>query len=218
MHKDSKALEALEKDIQANLFVESRNYRKGQCLFRQGEPCHRITYVRRGLTTFSILLSGGKESIVFLPGHGDFLGDECLSDHLTYRGTSTAITDCSVFHIEGRNFARALLTRPSIQKYFINCLISSRNQIDESIADLNLNLTEKRLARLLLRLTDQSTTDILDSGVPPIRQEILAEIVGTSRSRVNILISKFRNLGAIHRDKLLRVDRTRLEKILRAAP
>ena len=195
--------------------VTVRDFRKNKALLAQGEPCLFVSYIRSGGAKRAIMTSNGRESVVAILGAGDFIGEESLTDQPVCTGSVTAITDCSILQIEKNQFVQLLHTEQGICDHFITYLVMRKNRSEESLMDLQLNSGEKRLARTLLLLAEHVKEGSDDSQIPKVSQETLAEMIGTSRSRVNIFMNKFRKLGLIQYDGSIHVDASRLSRMLR---
>ena len=208
------ALSSLESVAQNRLGVTVREFRKNKTLLSQGTPCLFVSYIRTGGIKRSIMTQNGRESVVAILGAGDFIGEECLTDQPVCAASATAITDCSVLQMEKLEFIHLLHSEQAVCDQFITYLVMRKNRAEESLMDLQLNSGEKRLARTLLLLAEH-VKDGPDSKLPKVSQETLAEMIGTSRSRVNIFMNKFRKLGLIQYDGSIHVDASRLSRMLR---
>jgi len=206
-------LSSLESVAQNRLGVTIKEFRKSKTLLSQGTPCLFVSYIRTGGIKRSIMTPSGRESVVAILGSGDFIGEECLTDQPVCAASATAITDCSILQIEKSEFIHLLHSEQAVCDQFITYLVMRKNRAEESLMDLQLNSGEKRLARTLLLLAD--VKDGPDSKLPKVSQETLAEMIGTSRSRVNIFMNKFRKLGLIQYDGSIHVDASRLSRMLR---
>lgn len=209
------ALPTFESIAQSKIGVTVKHLRKNKTLLAQGAPCLGVSYIRSGSIKRTIMTPSGRESVVAILGAGDFIGEECLTDQPICIAGATAITDCTVLQIEKHEFASLLHAEELICDQFISYLVSRRNRAEESLMDLQLNSGEKRLARTLLLLAEHVKAGPEDSKLPKVSQETLAEMIGTSRSRVNIFMNKFRKLGLIHYDGTIHVDTSRLSRLLR---
>jgi CRP/FNR family transcriptional regulator, cyclic AMP receptor protein len=209
------ALSSLEAIAQNRIGITLKELRKNKTLVSQGSPCLFVSYVRAGSLKRSIMTPNGRESVVAILGAGDFIGEECLTDRPICTASATALTDCSILQIEKSEFVHLLHSEQTVCDQFITYLVMRKNRAEESLMDLQLNSGEKRLARTLLLLAEQVKEGSDDSRIPKVSQETLAEMIGTSRSRVNIFMNKFRKLGLIQYDGSIHVDTNRLSRLLR---
>jgi CRP/FNR family cyclic AMP-dependent transcriptional regulator len=181
-------------------------YRNKQIIFLQGEPGTDVLYIHKGRVKLTVLSKQGKEATIGLLADGDFFGEECLAaDQACRSATAVAMSDCSVFSIGREEMARALHKKHAFANFFVSYLLKRNIRIQEDLVDQLFNSTEKRLARVLLLLSHFGGKDKPAAGVPKVSQEALAEMVGTSRTRVNYFMNKFRKLGFIEYNGALRV-------------
>ena len=173
-------------------------YRPKQTVFSQGEPADAVFYIQEGRVRLSVLSQQGKEATIALLGPGEFLGEGCIaSDQPVRLATATAITDCSVLKIEKKKMLGTLHEEHGLSDLFVAHMVERHNRTQADLVDQLFNSSEKRLARALLILSRVGKEDKPETVVPQISQETLAEMVGTTRSRVNFFMNKFRNLGFI---------------------
>jgi CRP-like cAMP-binding protein len=173
-------------------------YPKNKVIFAQGEPCDAVFYIRDGRAKLTVLSKGGKEATIALLGAEDFLGESCIMPDRPLRMVSaTAITDCCVLRIEKEALLNVLHREPAFSDLFVAYLVSRNNQIQEDLVDQLFNFAEKRLARILLLLAYIGKEGRSENVIPRISQETLAEMVGTTRARVNFFMNRFRQLGFI---------------------
>jgi CRP-like cAMP-binding protein len=173
-------------------------YRPKQAVFSQGEPADAVFYIQEGRVRLSVLSQQGKEATIALLGPGEFLGEGCIaSDQPVRLATATAITDCSVLKIEKKKMLGTLHEEHGLSDLFVAHMVERHNRTQADLVDQLFNSSEKRLARALLILSRVGKEDKPETVVPQISQETLAEMVGTTRSRVNFFMNKFRNLGFI---------------------
>jgi len=171
-------------------------YRKGQVIFAQGDPGHEVGYVQKGGVKLSVLSHLGKEAVVAILGRGDFFGEGVLAGQSFRIGTATAISACSVLIVEQQTMARLLREEPAFSARFITHMLGRNIRIEADLVDQLFHSSEKRLARTLLLLARYGPGD-LNRELPEISQQTLAEMIGTTRSRVNFFMNKFRKLGLI---------------------
>jgi len=189
-------------------------YRRSQKIFSQGDPATRVIYIQKGSVKLSVISAGGKEAIVALLGPGDFFGEKCLAGLPFRMGTATAITPTTVLAIEKNAMIRVLHKEHKLSDRFIVYLLTRNLRVEEDLVDQLFNSTEKRLARTLLLLARYGKEDQLQKTLPKVSQEMLAEMVGTTRSRVNVFMNKFRKLGFIRYNGGLHVHNSLLSVIL----
>jgi len=166
-------------------------------IFRQGEPADSVFYLRRGKVKLSVTSRQGKEAIVGILNSGEFLGEGCLAGQPLRMSSATAITDCTLARIEKPLMTRMLHERQEISELFVTHLISRNIRYEEDLVDLIFNSSEKRLARILLLLAHFGKEGRTETVLPRVNQEDLAQMVGTTRSRISHFMNKFRELGFI---------------------
>jgi len=189
-------------------------YRRSQKIFSQGDPATSVMYIQKGGVKLSVVSAAGKEAIVALLGPGDFFGEGCLAGLPFRMGAATAIIPTTVLFIEKKEMIRVLHKEHTLSGRFIAYLLTRNIRVEENLVDQIVNSTEKRLARTLLLLARYGKEDQPQKTLPKISQETLAEMVGTTRSRVNVLMNKFRKLGFIHYNGGLQVHDSILSVIL----
>lgn len=193
----------------------ARQYQKNQIVFLQGDPATAVFYVQQGKVKLSVLSKKGKEATLSLLGPGDFLGEECIaSDQRFHMATATAITDCSLLRIERNDMIRVLHKERPISELFVSYLLSRNKRIQEDLVDQLFNSSEKRLARALLLLARFGKEKRSRTVIPKISQQALAEMIGTTRSRVNFFLNQFRKRGLIDYNGELRVHTSLLSVVL----
>ena len=189
-------------------------YRRSQKIFSQGDPATSVMYIQKGGVKLSVVSAAGKEAIVALLGPGDFFGEGCLAGLPFRMGAATAIIPTTVLFIEKKEMIRVLHKEHKLSDRFIAYLLTRNIRVEEDLVDQLFNSTEKRLARTLLLLARYGKEDQPQKTLPKISQETLAEMVGTTRSRVNVFMNKFRKLGFIHYNGELQVHDSLLSVIL----
>ena len=172
-------------------------YGANRIIYRQGDPADSVFYVRRGKVQHAVTSQQGKEAIVALLGDGDFFGEGGLAGQPLRIATATAITDCSLARIEKAVMARMLHEQHDISELFITHLLSRSLRYEEDLIDQLFNSSEKRLARILLLLAHFGKEGRSESVLPRVNQEHLAQMVGTTRSRVSHFMNKFKKLGFV---------------------
>ncbi len=200
---------------QAGLGRTIPQYPKNKVIFVQGEPSDAVFYIQEGRVKLTVLSTRGKEASVALLGAEDFIGESCITSQQPLRmASATAIADCCVLRIEKEAMLRVLHVEHSFSDLFVAYLISRNNQIQEDLVDQLFNSAEKRLARTLLLLARFGKEGRSENVVPQISQETLAEMVGTTRARVNFFMNRFRKLGFIHYNGGLEVHSSLLDVVL----
>jgi CRP/FNR family cyclic AMP-dependent transcriptional regulator len=198
----------------AGLARKVAQFRKKETIFAQGDPAKNVLYIQKGGVRLSVMNQAGKEAVVAVLGPGDFLGEGCLAGQPIRIGTATAIAPTIALVIEKKEMLRVLHEEHEFSDRFIAYMLSRNIRIEEDLVDQLFNSSEKRLARTLLLLARYGQTDKPQRILPKISQETLAEMVGTTRSRVNFFMNKFRKLGFIKYNGGLRIDTSLLSVIL----
>jgi len=194
---------------------EVRAYRKNQIIFRQGDPATEVRFIRRGRVKRTVVSRAGREAVVGILGAGDFFGEWCLSERPICIATATAMEPTTLLVISRREMLRALHTEHALSDGFIAYLLARTVRIEEDLIDQLFNSTERRLARALLRLAKYGHQVEEETHVPKVSQQMLAEMIGTTRTRVNFFMNKFRKLGFIDYNGELRIRRSLLNVVLR---
>jgi CRP/FNR family cyclic AMP-dependent transcriptional regulator len=190
-------------------------YKPRQVIFTQGENADAVFYIQSGRVRLSVLSKQGKEATITLLGPGDFLGEGSIASDLpVYMATATATTECAVLKIEKKEMQRALHEEHQFSDLFVAYMVQRHNQTQADLVDQLFNSSEKRLARALLLLAHFGKEDGPEEVTPDISQETLAEMIGTTRSRVNFFMNKFRKLGFIDYNGGLRVHSSLLSVVL----
>jgi len=192
-----------------------KDFRENEIIFSQGDPAREVLFIRKGSVKRAVVSHSGKEAVVNLLGRGDFLGVWCLSDHPICIATATAILPTSVLVISKRDMVRALHSDQILTDRFIAYLLTRTTKLEEDLIDQLFNASEKRLARVLMRLTYYGQHEKLETLMPKVSQQLLAEMIGVTRQRVNSLMNKFRRLGFIDYNGELKVHRSLLGVVLR---
>ncbi len=200
---------------QAGLGRTIVDLKKKQAVFSQGDPAEAVFYIQHGKIRLSVISSGGKEATIALLGEGDFLGEECIANSQPLRmASAAAITEAVILKIEKQEMVRALHEQHAFSDIFVSYLLSRNRRVQEDLVDQLFNSSEKRLARALLLLAQFGKDTEPDTVIPKISQETLAEMVGTTRSRVNFFMNRFRKLGFIEYNGVLRVHPSLLSVVL----
>jgi CRP-like cAMP-binding protein len=179
---------------QGNTTVECGTTRS---IFRQGDPADSVFYLRRGKVKLAVTSDHGKEAIVAILGGGEFFGEGCLAGQPLRMATATAMTDCSLARIEKPLMARMLHEQHDVSELFVTHLLSRNIRYEEDLVDQLFNSSETRLARILLLLAHFGKESRAETVLPRVNQESLAQMVGTTRSRVSHFMNKFRKLGFV---------------------
>jgi CRP/FNR family cyclic AMP-dependent transcriptional regulator len=190
-------------------------YPKNKVIFAQGEPSDAVFYIQTGRVKLTVLSSRGKEATIGLLGDGDFIGEDCIASDQPLRTTfATAITDSGVLRIEREAMLKVLHREHAFSDLLVAYLLRRHNQTREDLVDQLFNSAEKRLARTLLLLARFGKEQRTESVIPKISQETLAEMVGTTRARVNFFMNRFRQLGLIDYNGGLEVHSSLLDVVL----
>jgi CRP/FNR family transcriptional regulator, cyclic AMP receptor protein len=192
-----------------------KGFRKNEIIFRQGDPSNNVLYIQKGTVKITVVNEVGKEAVVAVLGPGDFLGEGCLSGLPFHLGTATAITPTTALAIEKKEMIRVLHTEHALSDRFISYMLVRNIQIEEDLTDQLFNSSEKRLARTLLLLARYGKQGEGQKMLPKVTQVMLAEMIGTTRSRVNFFMNKFRKLGFIQYNGELQVNNSLLNVVLR---
>jgi CRP/FNR family transcriptional regulator, cyclic AMP receptor protein len=187
-------------------------YTRSAVVFSQGDPANDVLYVQQGSIKLSVLSRTGKEAVVAILAAGDFFGEGCLAGQTRRMATASALTASTVLIVEKPQMLEMLRTQPTLADRFLSHMLTRNIRIEEDLVDQLFNSSEKRLARALLLLARYGKED------EPLRvklsQETLAEIVGTTRSRVNFFMNKFRDLGLIEYNGEIKVNNALLTVVL----
>jgi CRP/FNR family transcriptional regulator, cyclic AMP receptor protein len=189
-------------------------FKKKGTIFSQGDSSKTVLYVQKGAVRLSVVNERGKEAVVAVLGVGDFFGEGCLAGQPLRIGTATAVTATTVMIIEKHEMSRVLHSEHAFSDRFIAHMLSRNIRVEEDLVDQLFNSSEKRLARALLLLARYGKEDKPEKVVPKISQEMLAEMVGTTRSRVNFFMNKFRKLGLIKYNGKLEINSSLLSVVL----
>ena len=172
-------------------------YRKEQIIFSQGDPADAVFYVQKGKVKLTVVSEQGKEAVIAILGTDDFFGEACLAGQAQRIATVTAMTDSVIARLEKAAIVRVIHQEPAFSEMFIAHLLGRAIRVEADLVDQLFNSSEKRLARLLLLLANFGKESKPEPIIAKISQETLAEMIGTTRSRVSFFMNKFRNLGFI---------------------
>ena len=184
-------------------------------IFTQGEPATSVMYVEKGAVRLSVLSHAGKEAVVALLEVSHFFGEGCLAGQLQRMATATSMAPSTILAIEKSEMVRQLHAAPAFADRFLTHMLTRNIRIEEDLVDQLFNSTEKRLARTLLLLARYGQPEGSRRALPKLSQEVLAEMVGTTRSRVNFFMNKFRKLGFIDYNGDLKINNSLLSVVLR---
>ena len=189
-------------------------YESKVAVFTQGDPATSVLYIQKGGIKVTVVNEVGKEAVVAILDPGDFLGEGCLAGQPLRVNTATTITRSTILVIQKQEMIRVLHAERTLSERFIKHMLSRNNQVEEDLIDQLFNSSEKRLARTLLLLARYGKQDQPQKVVAEISQETLAEMIGTTRSRVNFFMNKFRKLGFIRYNGGLHIDSSLLSVVL----
>jgi CRP-like cAMP-binding protein len=212
--KLAKASDAVTVLQQAGVVAAVNQYCARETIFSQGSRADVLCYLRRGLAKLTVVTKDGKEAVIAILPTGSFFGEACLAGQNIHVKTATALTDCSVMSFKKEKVLSTIRRHPDFAEFFIIYLLQRNSRTEEDLVDQLSNSSEKRLARTLVLLAhfgrDEARTDVI---VPNVSQETLARMIGTTRSRVNFFMNKFRRLGFIDYDNGLRVHPSLLRMV-----
>jgi len=194
-------------------------YRAKQVVYEQGVPADSVFYIQKGKAKVTVTSEQGKEAVVAVLAAGDFFGEGCLGGQALRLATVVALTECVIVRMEKQNITRVIHEEPAFAELFIAHLLHRNSRVEEDLVDQLFNSSEKRLARTLLLLANfGKTTDDPDPILAKISQQTLAEMIGTTRSRVSHFMNKFRKLGLIDYNGHIEVHRSLLNVALHEKP
>ena len=193
-------------------------FRKNQAVFLQGDAADRVFYIQKGKVKVVVVSEQGKEAIVGILEPGQFFGEGCLNGQQFRLSTTTALEDCVITAITKTTMLAALHDDPKISEIFMSYLLKRNSRIEADLVDQLFNSSEKRLARLLLLLANFGKEGSLKPIKVHVSQETLAEMIGTTRSRVSFFMNRFRKLGLISYNGEIEVHNSLLNSVLHDAP
>ena len=194
------------------------DYRKDQIIFRQGDPSDAVFYVQSGKAKKTVTSEQGKEAVVALLDAGNFFGEGCLAGEALRLSTVIALTKCTIARISKADITRVIHEEPAFAELFIAHLLARNSRIEEDLVDQLFNSSEKRLARTLLLLANFGKEGRPEPIIAKVSQETLAEMIGTTRSRVSFFMNKFRKLGLIDYNGNIKIHSSLLNVVLRDQP
>lgn len=192
--------------------------RKKSKIYAQGDACDAVFYIRKGKIKLTVVSTVGKEATIAILNPADFFGEGCLAGQPLRMGSATAITDCELMRIEDTAMKSALHREHTLSEMFVAYLLARNIRYEEDLVDQLFNSSEKRLARILLLLARFGKDGKPEKVIPRITQETLAEMVGTTRSRVSFFMNRFRKLGFIRYNGELEIHSSLLNVVLHDSP
>jgi CRP/FNR family transcriptional regulator, cyclic AMP receptor protein len=193
-------------------------YHKDQIVFSQGDPADAVFYIQKGKVKVTVVSEQGKEAVVAIPGTNEFFGEGCLAGQAKRIATVTTMTESVIVRLEKAAILRVIHQEPAFAELFIAHLLDRTIRVEADLVDQLFNSSEKRLARLLLLLAHFGKEDKPEPIIAKISQETLAEMIGTTRSRVSFFMNKFRKLGFIHYNGGIQVHSSLLNLVLHEEP
>jgi CRP/FNR family transcriptional regulator, cyclic AMP receptor protein len=193
-------------------------YRDGQVVFSQGEPSDAVFYIQKGKVKVTVVSKQGKEAVIAMLGEDEFFGEGCLAGQPRRMATTTAMTDCTIVRLEKAAIIQVIQGEPAFSEMFIAHLLARSIRFEEDLIDHLFNSSEKRLARLLLMLANFGKDGESAPVIAKVSQGTLAEMIGTTRSRVNFFMNKFRKLGFIEYNGVIEIRRSLLSVVLHDQP
>ena len=187
---------------------------KKQAVFAQGDKADSVFYIQSGKVKLSVVASSGKEATIGILNEGNFFGEGCLTGQPLRMCSAIAIIDCTVMRIDKKSMMEVIHREPAFSDMFVAYLLSRNIRYEEDLVDQLFNSSEKRLARILLLLARFGKDGKAEVAIPKISQETLAEMVGTTRSRINFFMNRFRKLGFVRYNGVLEVDSSLLNVVL----
>jgi CRP/FNR family cyclic AMP-dependent transcriptional regulator len=194
------------------------SYRRNQTIFSQGDPADSVFYIQKGKVKVTVVSEHGKEAVIAILESGEFCGEGCLAGQLRRMATASALTECVVMRLDKAAIIRLLQDDPGFSEKFMSHLLARTIRVEADLIDQLFNSSEKRLARILLLLANFGKEGRPEPILAKISQETLAEMIGTTRSRVSFFMNKFRKLGFIEYNGHLQIHSSLLNVILHDQP
>jgi CRP/FNR family transcriptional regulator, cyclic AMP receptor protein len=194
--------------------VTKANYPKDRLVFAQGDPADSVFCLLKGKVKITVLSEHGKEAVVAMLGDGDFCGEGCLAGQTIRMGSITTMVDSEIVRIERAAMIKLIHSEPALSELFVTHLLARNARVEADLVDQLFNSSERRLARLLLILANFGKEGRPEPIIPQISQETLAEMIGTTRSRVSFFMNKFRQLGFIEYNGHVKVNSSLLSVVL----
>ena len=222
-HRKGKSRRVVQKraEFDAHAFLDSagvarkvRHFQRADIIFSQGTPADAVMYIQEGSVKITAVSGAGKEAIITILGPGDFFGEGCLAGQPLRMGNAIATAPSTVLVIDKKEMQNVLHQQHDLSDLFINFVLRRNIRVEEDLIDRLFNSTEKRLARTLLLLARYGKQDQPHNLLPKVSQETLAEMIGTTRTRVNLFMNKFRKLGFIKYNGGVQVDSSLLSIVL----
>jgi CRP-like cAMP-binding protein len=189
-------------------------YRRAESIYSQGDVAETVMYIQKGGVKFTVVNGSGKEAVVAMFGPSDFFGEGCMAGQPLRMGTATAITPTTLLVMQKKELLRVLHAEHELSDHFISYMLGRNIRVEEDLIDQLFNSSEKRLARTLLLLARYGKQEQPDRTLPKVSQETLASMIGTTRSRVNFFMNKFRKLGFIEYNGKIKVNKSLLTVVL----
>jgi CRP-like cAMP-binding protein len=189
-------------------------YRRAESIYSQGDAAETVMYIQKGGVKFTVVNGSGKEAVVAMFGPSDFFGEGCMAGQPVRMGTATAITPTTLLVMQKKELLRVLHAEHKLSDHFISYMLGRNIRVEEDLIDQLFNSSEKRLARTLLLLARYGKQEQPDRTLPKVSQETLASMIGTTRSRVNFFMNKFRKLGFIEYNGKIKVNKSLLTVVL----
>jgi CRP/FNR family transcriptional regulator, cyclic AMP receptor protein len=193
-------------------------YRKNETVFSQSTPADAVFYIQKGKVKITVVSEQGKEAVVAILGPDEFCGEGCLTGQRLRLATATAMTDCAIMRLEKATMIRVLHEEPAFSELFVSHLLARTIRVEADLVDQLFNSSEKRLARALLLLANFGKEGQPEPIIAKVSQETLAEMIGTTRSRVSFFMNKFRKLGLITYNGQIEIHRSLLNVVLHEEP
>jgi CRP/FNR family transcriptional regulator, cyclic AMP receptor protein len=210
-----------ESSFDAQVFLESVGgsrravkFRKKEAIFSQGDAANSVMYIQKGSVKFTVVNESGREAVVAVFGRGDFFGEGAMAGQSVRMGTATAMSPATVLMVAKDEMVQVLHTEHELSDRFIAHVLARNVRVEADLIDQLFNSTEKRLARTLLLLARYGKEDQPDRVLQKVSQETLAEMIGTTRSRVNMFMNKFRKLGFIEYNGKIKINKSLLTVVL----
>ncbi len=193
-------------------------YRSKQPVFSQGDVADSVFYIQKGKVKVTVISEHGKEAVVAILGKSEFCGEGCMAGQKLRLATATAMTECEIMRIEKSELVLTLHNEPAFSKVFVDHLLNRTLRVEEDLVDQLFNSSEKRLARALLLLANFGKDGMPEPIIGHVSQEMLAEMIGTTRSRVSFFMNKFRKMGLISYNGKIEVHSSLLNLVLHEQP
>ncbi len=194
------------------------DYQKDEIIFSQGKPADAVFYIQKGKVKVTVVSEQGKEAVVAVLGPDEFLGEGCLTGQLLRLATAAAMTECVIMRLEKKTMISVLHEEPSFSEMFVSYLLTRTIRVEADLVDQLFNSSEKRLARALLLLANFGKDGRPEPIIAKVSQETLAEMIGTTRSRVSFFMNKFRKLGLINYNGHIEIHSSLLNVVLHESP